>query len=172
MFSRKNKVWTFTSGSIRWVSGSWFCSGLWAKLCWSPGRDWENGTKFSARVCLACWVWASNRSARLAAVGPPCHPWKNITDFNIRCHLTKKVAHWGTAAKSQAFCNGRHVCNFQNTGWFKRFMGDNYVKTWSKLCVAMGPLQKRYPTFECSCLLCQSMPVSGNHIMIKKAQIQ
>ena len=24
-------------------------------------------------------------------------------------------------------------------------MGDNYVKKWSKLCVAMGPLQKRYP---------------------------
>ena len=35
-------------------------------------------------------------------------------------------------------------------------------KKWSKLCVAMGPLQKRYPPFECSCLLCQSMPVSGS----------
>ena len=37
------------------------------------------------------------------------------------------------------------MCNFQNTGWFKPFMGDNYVKKLPKLCVAMGPLQKRYP---------------------------
>ncbi len=40
-----------------------------------------------------------------------------------------------------------YLCNFQNTCWFKPFMGDNYVKKWSKLCVAMGPLQKRYPPF-------------------------
>ena len=31
-----------------------------------------------------------------------------------------------------------------------------------QLCVAMGPLQKRYPPFECSCLFCKRMPVSGS----------
>ena len=44
-------------------------------------------------------------------------------------------------------CVCTYMCNFQNTRWFKPFMGDNYVKKWSKLCVAMGPLQKRYPPF-------------------------
>ena len=35
--------------------GRWFCSGLWAKLCRSPGRDWENATKLTARVCWNCF---------------------------------------------------------------------------------------------------------------------
>ena len=52
--------------------------------------------------------------------------------------------------------------NFQKMRWFNNFMGDNYVKNWSKLCARMGLLQKRYSPCECRCLLSNSLPVLGS----------
>ena len=132
---------------------------------WPSWKGWRVMVKVEGwQIHCACM--------RLSDTNPPClHRWdflvsmeyyvETMLHFWISCKLylisgfrcmktiitddpLDKLSRWWFQI---LFYFHPYLCNFQNTRWFKPFMGDNYVKKWSKLCVAMGPLQKRYPPF-------------------------
>ena len=84
---------------------------------------------------VACWVWASNRSAKLAAVGPPAvtkspnfwagtpHPplnKHNRFQHMVPSHIKSCTAHWGGGGPRQKktfFFNERHMAKKAQIQW-------------------------------------------------------